>query len=138
MNDFFQTLFGCLSSMYEQGWDNFLYDNGAYTYFGLILLIVPSIIAGIFYFADTARFNGRLKWFLFMLISFLLVMAITYGVGDIIYQSADNLDQYDPISLMDKFGIAFIGGFWGTVWFILMSLIMMLTSTHNYKVPIKS
>ena len=120
MNDFFQTLFGCLSSMYEQGWDNFLYDNGAYTYFGLILLIVPSIIAGIFYFADTARFNGRLKWFLFMLISFLLVMAITYGVGDIIYQSADNLDQYDPISFMDKFGTAFIGGFWGTVWFILM------------------
>ena len=83
MNDFFQTLFGCLSSMYEQGWDNFLYDNGAYTYFGLILLIVPSIIAGIFYFADTARFNGRLKWFLFMLISFLLVMAITYGVPTI-------------------------------------------------------
>lgn len=24
MNDFFQTLFGWLSSMYEQGWDNFL------------------------------------------------------------------------------------------------------------------
>lgn len=50
MNDFFQTLFGWLSSMYEQGWDNFLSDKGAYTYFGLILLIVPSIIAGIFYF----------------------------------------------------------------------------------------
>lgn len=65
-------------------------------------------------------------------------MAITYGVGDIMYQSADNLDQYDPISFKDKFGTAFIGGVWGTVWFILMSLIMMHTSTHNYKVPIKS
>lgn len=138
MNDFFQTLFGCLSSMYEQGWDNFLSDKGAYTYFGLILLIVPSIIAGIFYFSSTVRFHGRRKYFLFMLISFLLVMAITYGVGDMIYQSADNLDQYDPISFKDKFGTAFIGGVWGTVWFILMSLIMMLTSTHNYKVPIKS
>lgn len=138
MNDLFQTIFSWFSSFYEQGWDNFLCDNGAYTYFGLILLIVPSIIAGIFYFSPTVRFHGRLKYFLFMLISFLLVMAITYGVGDMIYQSADNLDQYDPISFKDKFGTAFIGGVWGTVWFILMSLIMMLTSTHNYKVPIKS
>lgn len=138
MNDLFSTIFNWLSSMFGQDWDNFLYDAGVYTYFGLILLILPAVIASVFYYTPTVRFNGRIKWFLFMLVTLLLVALCTFGVGDYFLQNADNLDQYGSIAFSDKFGTAFIGGFWGCVWFFLLSVLMMHNSVHNYKVPFKS
>lgn len=134
MNDFFSTIFNWLSSFYDQDWDNFLYNQGYYSYLGLILLIVFGLVAAIFYFAPTVVFNGCKKWFVFMFIGVVLTFAIAFGVSDAWANNA-TLDELPTQDIMNEIGTSIISSFWGVVFFCILSAIFRNISTYNRNVP---
>lgn len=134
MNDFFSVIFNWLSSFYDQDWDNFLYEQGYYSYLGIILLVVFALVASIFYFAPTVVFNGCKKWFIFMGIGAVLTFAIALGVSDFWSNNATQA-KLPTIDIMNEIGTSFISVFWGVVFFCILSAIFRKISTHNRNVP---
>ena len=135
MNEFFAIIFNWFSSLYDQDWDNFLYQ-GYYSYLGLILILFSVVLTAIFYFAPTVRFAGRGKWFLFMLATAVLVFLTAFGVSDYWANNATE-EELPTIDVMNEIGTSFISCFWSVVSFCVFSLIMMNFSTYNKSVPFK-
>ena len=136
MNDFFANIFNWFSSLYSQDWDNFLYDQGYYSYLGLILIMFSIVLTAIIYFAPTVRFSGRGKWFVFMGVTAIIVFITAFGVSDYWANNATK-EELPTIDTMDEIGTSFISCFWSAVSFFLFSIIMMNFSTYNKSVPFK-
>lgn len=134
MNDLFSTIYNFFSSLYGQDWDNFLYDEGYYSYLGLASIGIAVMISLIFYFTPTVAFHGKGKWFLFLLIGFVINLIVGYSLGSS-FEGNGSEDALGETTGSDIFGTGLVSAIWGIVWFFVTSLICKYLSTHNKSIP---
>lgn len=101
MNSFFAFIYDTLFGVYDQNYDlvyTHLFDNGGYTYFGLIFLLIP--IAGwlLFYFVWNYPYGKFIHWLIWLLVVTLITMGATYGVADAQIFSSSNQELNDALA----------------------------------------
>jgi len=79
MNDFFATLYE-LNGIFHDIYSPLLWENGFYTKFGLIMLIIPVFVLAIFYGFITYPKCKWWHWFLFFLAGFGTVGIMSYNM----------------------------------------------------------
>jgi hypothetical protein len=117
MNSIFSTIFELI---YNSQMNSDLYDFNLYGTCGLVMISLSVSICLIFYFLfDKAKFAGILAWLIALMITILLIMALT------IYFSRDTLIREGieyPFS--EYFYFSSVVAIYGAILFFLLSIII--------------
>ena len=92
-----EDLFGWYDSDYELIF-NYLYDNGGYDYFGLVLVGITLAIVGVFYFLPKFPYAKKWHWGVMLLISSITIFIGTQGIANLQVLAPQNRELMDAFS----------------------------------------
>lgn len=84
MNDLFATIYEYLFGLYDSHYAliyNALYDYGGYSLLGLTFILVPLLMFAAFYFLWKYPYGKFWHWFLWLIIVYLIIGGISWGVS---------------------------------------------------------
>ncbi len=85
MRDIFAALYETVFGIYDSQFSlifNTLYDDGGYVKLGLTLFLAPLFLWSLFYYAWKNPYGKFLHWFVWLVISFLIVGGVTWGIAN--------------------------------------------------------
>lgn len=84
MNDLFATIYEYLFGLYDSHYTliyNALFDYGGYSLLGLTFILVPLLMFAAFYFLWKYPYGKFWHWFLWLIIVYLIIGGISWGVS---------------------------------------------------------